>query len=810
MIKCRINNRAITVKEGTKIIEALDNLKIPIPRFCYHNKLSIAANCRTCLVEITNIPKLLPACSTEIKEGMQIFTNSSKVITSQKDIIELLLSNHPLDCPICDQAGECELQDLSLKFGKDSSNYHESKRTVSDPNLGSLIESNMTRCINCTRCIRFGEEIAGAKELALLKVAGSIKVTTIDNLPITSEMSGNMIDLCPVGALTAKPLICGSKPWELRERFGVSTHDCIGSNISYHINYEEEIKRAVAKENNKINYNWLSDRDRFGFLGINNQERLKYPLIKKNNKWYIADWKEALEFVNQNLNKVISQYGGEQLGTLVSPNATLEECHFLQKLVKNLGSSNIDYRLRQIDFREPAGLDYYPYLGINSINDLSKQQFVLLVGSYLNKEQPIGAMHLRQAVLNGCKVVVVNPAEFNLNFNIHEKFIAENADLVMVLLKLTKALLEISDKQIPKELINNFNLFNDLKYQNSHLKVAKSMLAIPGDQISIILGGLSISHPDYSNIVAVCKIISWILDANFGGFSNGANSLGAHLMDCIPQKGSDDLQSLNVAEMLQKTLKAYILFGIEPELDCAYGVNSINILGKSELVIAFTAFESELLMEYADILLPIAVPQESGGTYVNVTGDCQQFNKISTIVGESKPAVKILNKIANDFGWNFSLNEDFIEIVKQKINQLKHNNQVKNIEKHYDYKFYINCLLNNIQNNIINKSRLIRIAPIALYAVDPIVRRSNSLQETLDAKVQVLINPKSASYLNLYDNQVIIIKSYNNKISQFPVKISHNIPEGCILINQVNIKTVVSIPYEQIVIEKATIDNAYV
>ncbi|MGI9214622.1 MAG: molybdopterin-dependent oxidoreductase, partial [Gammaproteobacteria bacterium] len=383
-----------------------------------------------------------------------------------------------------------------------------------------------------------------------------------------------------------------------------------------------------------------------------------------------------------------------------------------------------------------------------------------------------------------------------------------------VLIKLTKALLEISNKQIPNELINNIDLFNNLKYQNTHLKVAKTMLANSGNQISIILGGLSISHPEYSNIIAVCKIISWITGANFGCFSYGANSLGAHLMDCIPQKGSDDLQSLNAAEMLQKTLKAYILFGIEPELDCAYGVNSINILGKSELVIAFTAFESELLMEYADILLPIAVPQESGGTYVNVTGDCQQFNKISTIVGESKPAVKILTKIANDFGWNFSRDEEFIEVVKQQINQLKYNNSVKITEEIDNYKLYINYLLNNMQNNIQNNmqklSKLIRIAPISLYAVDPIIRRSNSLQETLDAKVQVLINPKSAGYLNLCDNQLIIIKSCNNKIFQFPVKISHNIPEGCILINQINIKTVVSIPYQQIVIEKATIDNAYV
>lgn len=840
MPKCQINNKFVVVKEGTKIIEVADLLKISIPRFCYHPRLSIAANCRICLVEvnINSVSKLLPGCSTEIQEGMQIFTDSTKTIASQKAVIELLLVNHPLECPICEQAGECELQNLSLQVGKSIPSDHDYKRTTTDANLGPLITSHMNRCINCTRCIRFEEEISGVKELALLNINKSIKVTTINNSVITSEMSGNMIDLCPVGALSAKPLLCRYKPWELKERFGISMHDCIGSNISYHVNYNEEIKRAVAKENNKINCNWLSDRDRFGFLANNSQERLKYPIIKKNKMWCVATWEEALEFVNQNLNKVISQYGGEELGTLVSPSATLEEYYFLKVLVKNLGSNNIDYRLRQIDFREPVGLNWYPYLGINSIENLNKQKFVLLIGSYLNKEQPIAAMHLRQAVLNGCKVVTINPMACSFNFKVHQSFIPANADLLIDLLKITKALLEISDMPTLHEIINDFDFLNEIIYENTHLKVAEIMLTSYNEQSSIILGGLSISHPEFSSIVAICQIISKIINANLGCFPYGANSLGAHLIGCVPELTTTtvamvkDIKPLNASEMLQNTLKAYILFGIEPELDCAYGINSINIFKRSELVIAFTAYESQILMEYCDILLPMALPQESGGTYINVTGTCQKFKKIAANIGESKPAIEILNKMANYFGYSIENqfnNSELSNNITSKIEDLRNNNPTKIIEKINIYKFYFNHLKNNIFNSVYNDQinyicndaiindngnkkinlSLLRIAPISLYAVDPVIRRANDLQETIDAKVQAIINPKSANYLNIYNNQLITIDTYNKKFN-FNIKISSDIPEGCILINQVNLETLISIPYEKISIKASIIDNFYV
>lgn len=797
MINVKINGKEVTVKEGTRIIEIADNLKIPIPRFCYHEKLSIAANCRMCLVEIANVPKLLPACATLVTEGMQIFTQSTKTIAGQKEVMELLLANHPLDCPICDQAGECELQDLSLEFGKDASRYKESKRTIVDQNLGPLIATNMTRCIHCTRCVRFGDEIAGNRELGAIYRGECMQITTFNEASINSELSGNIIDLCPVGALTSKPFMYSARAWELHQIASIACHDCLGSNIYYHIN-NGQIKRAVPSENPAINSIWLSDRDRFGFIGVNSQDRLKYPLLKKDDKWCIASWTEALSFIYNKLSNIIEQYGANQIGGLISPNASLEECFLFQKLLRNLGCHNIDHRLRQLDFRAQDMAPLYPNLGLKTVSEIAEQKFILLIGCHINKEQPIASVHIRAATLLGCDVVAINPIDFTFNFDVDDKYITPYGDLLTPLLQIAKAVTELTTKALP---VGADVLLKDIEYNKSHLEVAKKILARIDGKASIILGALAISHPEYSRIVAISNLICLLTDAKFGCFTDGANTQGAWLAGCVTRtisalstEADTNNNPLNARQMLESALKAYVLFGIEPELDCINGLNAADTLSQADFVVSFTAFESDLLLKYSDVLLPLAPQQESDGTYINITGVWQKFEQVATIIGESKQGVQILRELAESFGFDF-VNLNIEEIVKQSINSIIHNNS-----------WIWWCPQINSSITTPDANTFICIAPVSLYATDPIVRRSESLQDTTDSKIEVLINQKAANFLNFSNGDIIKITSFDNLDNNIllPIKISNKVPEGCILINQVNTKTLVAGGYGKLILEKST------
>lgn len=785
MITVKIDGTQVKVKDGTRIIEIADNLKIPIPRFCYHNKLSVAANCRMCLVEVANVAKLLPACSTYVSEGMQIFTKSPKTIAGQKSIMELLLVNHPLDCPVCDQAGECELQDLSLQFGKDGSRYREPKRTVMDQNLGPLIATNMTRCIHCTRCVRFGEEIAGVKELGAIHRGESMKITTCFNQTVNSEVSGNIIDLCPVGALTSKPFMYSARSWQLKQAIGISCHDCLGSNIYYHIN-NGQIKRAVPAENPDINSIWLSDRDRFGFIGINAPDRLKHPLLKKDDKWCIVSWEEALSFIHNKLSNIIDQYGADNLGGLIWPNATLEECFLFQKLFKDLGSYNVDHRLRQLDFRGQDMAPLYPNLGLATVAELANQKIILLIGCHINKEQPIAGLYIRAATIADGKVIVVNPVDFKFNFDVYHKYITPYGDLLTPLIQITKAIIKLTNNSLPIGATELLKSLSHIEYNDSDLEIAKQLLSIPSGQASVILGSLAISHPEYSRIVAISNLICLLTNARFGSFSEGANSAGAWLAGCVARG------SLNAREMLQTALKAYILLGIEPELDCIEGIVASNAMMQAELVVAITCFESDLLLNYADVLLPMAAPQESGGTYVNVTGVWQSFEQIVPLIGDSKPATQILMMLAKKFNYNF-IDINILETIKQSLTSKMHNNSW----------IWWCPTITDYANNMTNS--FVRICPISLYATDPIVRRSNSLQDTKDATIEILINQKSANFLDFKDLEIIKIISFDNldNFIQAPIRISNNIAEGCILINQVNTRTLIGVPYGRLILEKS-------
>ena len=421
ILNIEVDGKLLQARRGQMLIEVTDANDIYIPRFCYHKKLTVAANCRMCLIEVEKAPKPLPACSTPVMEGMKVQTRSKLAIEAQKSVMEFLLINHPLDCPICDQGGECELQDLAIGYGEGVSRYQESKRIVMDKNIGPLIQTDMTRCIHCTRCVRFGEEIAGLREMGSVGRGERMEISTYIEKSVSSELSGNIIDICPVGALTSKPFRFSARAWEMVQRESIAPHDSVGSNVQLHIK-DDRVMRVIPAENEAINEVWISDRDRFSYEGMYSDDRLQTPMIKQNGNWQETDWETALEFVGKNLDKILSSYGSDQLGGLISPASTLEELYLFQKLLRALGSNNIDSRLRQNDFAQQDADPAFPYLG-QSIASLEDLDAVLMIGSNIRKEQPMINHRLRKASLKGADVMMINSVDYEINYDVSEQII---------------------------------------------------------------------------------------------------------------------------------------------------------------------------------------------------------------------------------------------------------------------------------------------------------------------------------------------------------------------------------------------------
>ncbi|HHH35636.1 MAG TPA: NADH dehydrogenase (quinone) subunit G, partial [Gammaproteobacteria bacterium] len=438
LLNIEIDGRPLKARRGQMVIEVADAAGIDIPRFCYHKKLSIAANCRMCLVEVEKVPKPLPACATPVTEGMKVYTRSPRAIEAQRGTMEFLLINHPLDCPICDQGGECDLQEISIGYGRDHSEYGETKRVVPDKDIGPLIATEMTRCIHCTRCVRFGDEIAGVRELGATGRGENTRIGTYIEKAVSSELSGNVIDLCPVGALTSKPFRFTARAWEMEDRDSIAAHDCIGSNLRVKVR-RGEVMRVDPRENEEVNECWLSDRDRFSYQGVNSSERLAQPMIRRDGQWETVDWSTALEFTARGLREVVAREGGDALGALVSPNATLEEMYLLQKLVRGLGSPHVDHRLRQQDYAADDHMPLFPSLGV-ALADLERLDAALLVGSHVRKEQPLAALRLRKAALAGGAVMFINPVAYEFNFPVHSNVAGSPAAMECHLAGVAKAL----------------------------------------------------------------------------------------------------------------------------------------------------------------------------------------------------------------------------------------------------------------------------------------------------------------------------------------------------------------------------------
>lgn len=602
-----VNGRELEGVAGEMLIAATDRAGIYVPRFCYHPKLSVAANCRMCLVDVAGAPKALPACATPVAEGMNVETRSGSAVAAQRATMEFLLINHPLDCPVCDQGGECELQDLAMGFGRDISRFAEGKRAVPDPDLGPLVSTDMTRCIHCTRCIRFGEEIAGVQELGATGRSEHMEITTWVKRSLKHELSGNVIDVCPVGALNNKPYRFKARAWEMSGHAAVAPHDCIGSALYAHV-LRGRVRRIVPRENEAVNETWISDRDRFSCEGLYVEDRLEKPLVRREGRLVEAGWEEALDTAAAGLAAVVEEHGAEALGALVSPSSTTEEGYLLTKLVHAMGSSNIDYRLRQLDFRGSDLAAPAPWLGMR-FADVESLDSLLLVGCDLRNEAPILAHRLRKGALAGARVSY-------LDLKAREYLHPVNKAIV----------------QSPEGWSG---------------ALARHMArALKGKRSAVWLGGLAQRHPAYSELLKA--VGDGAGRALVGYVTEGGNSAGLSMAGVHPNSGLSGTPGRDAGLMRQHVPQALILMGVEPEHDCATGAD--QEFSKAEFVLALNPWTSPWLLRHADVVLPTAAYLETSGTFVNGQLDRQSFSAAAPPPGLARPGWKVLRALAGRLG----------------------------------------------------------------------------------------------------------------------------------------------------------------
>jgi NADH-quinone oxidoreductase subunit G len=646
IVNVEVNGVPVKARPGQMIIEVTDRQDVYVPRFCYHRKLSIAANCRMCLVDVEKAPKPLPACATPVAEGMKIFTRSERALSAQKATMEFLLINHPLDCPICDQGGECELQDLAMGFGRGVSRYTEGKRVVKDKNLGPLVSTDMTRCIHCTRCVRFGQEIAGLPELGTVGRGEDMEIGTFIEKSVDHELSGNIIDLCPVGALNNKPYRFSARAWEMVEKPLVSPHDCAGSNLSAHV-LRGTLRRVVPRDNDSINESWISDRDRFSCFGLYAEDRLQRPMVKRDQQWFEVTWPEAIEHTVAALRAAVGEEA-EALGVLAGPGSTVEEFWLLRKIAGQLRSRSIDYRLRRRDFRDEANDPVWPWLG-TSIADIAGRDGILVVGSNLRMEAPIIAHHVRKAALAGAEVGFVNPARYPFRFRQKAYVESSAGDLAGVLAGVLAAVAEQSGAKLSSEVGARVAGLAPTAEQR-----AAATVLLGKQRGWLLLGQLCERHPQLTEIRCLAAAIAAATGASLGYLPEGANAAGAAMLGFLPHRAEAGAKlanpGRNVESMLSSPRHAYILHGIEPGLDITNGDLAEAALKSADVVVALTAFAGEDLLDCCNIVLPIATFSETDGTFVNAEGRWQSFAAAADCFGDSRPAWRVLRVLGSALG----------------------------------------------------------------------------------------------------------------------------------------------------------------
>ncbi len=761
LIKLEIDGVEVEARRGAMIIEAATAAGIHIPRFCYHKKLSVAANCRMCMVEVEKAPKPLPACATPVNEGMKVFTGSELARDAQKGTMEFLLINHPLDCPICDQGGECELQDVALGYGSDVSRFAEAKRTVPDPDLGPLVATDMNRCIHCTRCVRFGAEIAGMRELGATGRGEFMRIGTFVEKSVDSEVSGNIVDVCPVGALTAKPSRFKFRPWELVARTGIAPHDAVGSNIEIHLNRGRVI-RVVPDENEAVNECWLSDRDRFSYEGLYSADRVTAPMRRANGEWSEVSWEVALEEVTRRLKSAAS----DETGALISPGSTLEEMFLAQKLMRGLGVRNIDHRLRINDFRAQDDAPAFPSLGL-PIESIESRKSVLLVGSNVRKDLPILGLRLRKAAGKGVALMSINPRDYDFYFDQKAAVITSWADIPATFAGVARAVLDQTGGKAPQALAE---IVANAEVDESARVIASQLLEGEG---LVLLGALALNHPDAALIQALATVIGEATSATVGQLSEGANAAGAWLSGVLPHRlpggARADETGKTVAEMLASPPKNWFLLNVEPEFDCANPLKLNQALSGADLVVALTPYASDALKAVADIILPIATPLETPGTFINLEGRRQTFKAAATPPGEAKQGwavLRMLGHLAGVAGFEQARFEQVTEDALAAIGEIEAGSNLFGVGE-------------DLKASRPAPGELYRYTEPGIYGVDAMVRRAVSLQATADAADWLYMSPEDAAASQLSDGDVIRV-SQDGAGVDMPVRIDAGLPPGAV------------------------------
>ncbi|MEI7430000.1 MAG: NADH-quinone oxidoreductase subunit NuoG [Betaproteobacteria bacterium] len=751
MLDIEIDGKQVQVPVGSSIIEAAQIIGAYIPHFCYHKKLSIAANCRMCLVQVEKAPKPMPACATPVTNGMKVFTHSALALNAQKGVMEFLLINHPLDCPICDQGGECQLQDLAVGYGGSASRYEEAKRVVFHKNVGPLVSmQEMSRCIHCTRCVRFGQEIAGVMELGMVNKNMHAEIQTFVGRTVDSELSGNMIDLCPVGALTSKPFRYSARSWELSRRKSISPHDSLGTNLTVQVK-NNRVMRVLPRDNEEINECWITDKDRFSYEGLNSEDRLQKPMIRVDGALREVEWNVALDYLSHALKDIAKTHGGDSIASLASPQSTLEELYLLQKLTRGLGSGSVDFRPRRRDFLADGKRAGTPWLGLK-LSEIRELDAALVVGSFLRKDHPLFAQRLRQMAKYSGKVSLVTVTGEDPLIKLDARLTVTPAGLSLALASIVKAAAELTNTLVPAGL-------ESVHPCTTSRGIAASLLT--GEKRAIFLGNVAEQSAQAGQLHSLAAELARITGASFGFIGEAANSVGGYVANALPQ-------SLNAYQMFAQPRKAYVLLGVEPELDCYNPQLAVAALKQSDLVVMLTPFKHAAALDYADVLLPTAPFTETSGTYVNSEGRVQSSNGVCRPFGDTRPGWKVLRVLGNVLdipGFDYDSSEQIRdEIIPSGTT-------------------FVSGLDNAISDLAISSSAdfegLQRISDVPIYFADPLVRRATALQQTKDATTPVArMNAKTLTGLGVADgDQVRVRQGQGDALLQ--VCLDKTVPDGC-------------------------------
>ncbi|CCD38998.1 NADH-ubiquinone oxidoreductase chain G [Candidatus Paraburkholderia kirkii UZHbot1] len=758
MVELEIDGKTVEVPEGSMVIQAAHKVDTYIPHFCYHKKLSIAANCRMCLVEVEKMPKAVPACATPVLAGMIVRTTSDKAVKAQQSVMEFLLINHPLDCPICDQGGECQLQDLAVGYGKSQSRYSEEKRVVFHKNVGPLISmEEMSRCIHCTRCVRFGQEITGVMELGMLGRGEHSEITSFVGKTVDSELSGNMIDLCPVGALTSKPFRYSARTWELSRRKSVSPHDSVGANLVVQVK-NNRVMRVLPMENEAINECWISDKDRFSYEGLNSDERLTTPMLKQGGNWIETDWQTALEYVAKGLKGMKADHGANAIAALATPHSTVEELYLLKQLAEGVGTPNVDFRLRQHDFSAPVGVGA-PWLG-TKIAELSTIDTAFVIGSFLRSDHPLFAARLRQAAKNGAKVTFLNASNDDSLIPTAHRLVAAPSAWLDQLTGIAAAVSGARGVALP-------DAFAGREVSAAAQDVAASLSA--GEKRVVLLGNVAVQHPDFAQIQATAQWIADNTGATLGFLTEGANSVGAYLVDALPGEGG-----LNAREVFEQPRKGYVLLNAEPEFDTANPAQVLAALKAAEMVVVMSPFRHG--MDYADVLLPIAPFTETSGTFVNAEGTAQPFNGVVRALGDTRPGWKVLRVLGTILGlpdFEFDTAEE-VRVAALGTGDLSARLSNKTTVE----------AKRAASNVALNGSGLQRLADVPIYHADALVRRAPSLHLTVAARDANVAGLPTVLFekLGLKDGEAVRIRQGNLSVT-LPAVRDANLAESVVRVS---------------------------